>query len=136
MNPPASTLLSVALGSAAGGVSRFLVASAVQERANSAFPAGTFVVNITGSLLLGFIVYFALQSTTISAEMRALLTTGFCGGYTTFSAFSFESARLMQQGLYTQAASYIASSVTLSVAAVFGGFALAKFALKVLSARS
>ncbi|MDQ6829265.1 MAG: fluoride efflux transporter CrcB [Gemmatimonadota bacterium] len=126
MSASINLVLYIALGSAAGGVSRFLLASAIQERANSAFPMGTLVVNITGSLLLGFIFSYALQTTSVSAEMRAFLTTGFCGGYTTFSAFSYETARLMQQGLFAQAAAYVGTSVSLSVAGVFVGFALAR----------
>jgi CrcB protein len=111
----------VALGSAVGGAARFALTALVQQRAATTFPVGTLVVNITGSLVLGFVLRYALDSPTISAEVRALLTTGFCGGYTTFSTFSYESIALMEDGDYRRAAVYIAASVAVSLAATFVG---------------
>lgn len=75
--------LSVAVG-AAIGVFRYYLAGFIQQRAGLDFPAGTLVINITGSFLLGFLMRYTLQSNVVSLETRALLTTGFCGGYTTF----------------------------------------------------
>jgi len=119
-------LLVVAIGEAIGGVSRFYLGAAVQQRVGLDFPAGTFLVNISGSLLLGFIVRYALQSGTISPEVRAMLTTGFCGGYTTFSTFSYEALVMLDDGRYGRAAAYIFGSVALSLVAVYAGFELAK----------
>ena len=76
---------------------------------------GTLLVNITGSLILGFIMRYALGSTSVSAETRALLTAGFCGGYTTFSTFSYETIALMEDGDYRRAAIYVVASVVVSV---------------------
>ena len=115
----------VALGSAVGGASRFALSTFVQQRASSAFPFGTLIVNITGSLILGFVLRYALASPSVSAEMRALLTTGFCGGYTTFSTFSYETIKLMEDGDYRQAGGYVLASVVLSLIAIFVGILLA-----------
>jgi len=115
----------VALGSAVGGASRFALSTFVQQRASSAFPLGTLIVNITGSLILGFVLRYALGSPSVSAEVRALLTTGFCGGYTTFSTFSYETIALIEGGDYRRAALYIGLSVSLSLVATFLGIAAA-----------
>jgi fluoride exporter len=116
----------VAVGAAAGGVSRFYLASAIQQRFGDSFPWGTFAINITGSLLLGFLIQYAVATPAISVEMRALLTVGFCGGYTTFSTFSFETLSLLQAGQIGRAAAYSLGSVVLAVAATFAGFVLAR----------
>ena len=105
----------VALGSAVGGVARVVLGSAVQARAVGALPVGTLVVNITGSLLLGFLMRYLLASPTVSAEMRAMVTTGFCGGYTTFSTFSYETLMLIEIGDYRRAALYTTLSVVLAI---------------------
>ncbi|NUQ20506.1 MAG: fluoride efflux transporter CrcB [Gemmatimonadaceae bacterium] len=120
-----SLFLYVALGSAVGGVSRFALATAIQSRAGTPFPLGTLVINVTGSLVLGFILRYALQTSAVSPELRALLTTGFCGGYTTFSTFSFETAAMLEEGGYQRAILYVLASVVLSLLAVFLGFAAA-----------
>lgn len=115
----------VALGGALGSVARFVLGSLLQERAGT-FPLGTLMVNVTGSLLMAGLMEYALSTPAISRDMRALLTTGFCGGYTTFSAFSYESVRLAQEGDYRRAGLYILLSVAGSLAAAFAGFALAR----------
>jgi CrcB protein len=115
----------VALGSAVGGAARFALSTFIQQRASSAFPVGTLIVNITGSLVLGFVLRYALGSPSVSTEVRALLTTGFCGGYTTFSTFSYETIALIEDGDYRRAAVYIALSVAVSLAATFLGIAAA-----------
>jgi fluoride exporter len=122
----------VALGSAFGGASRFALSTILQQRAGT-FPIGTLVVNITGSLALGFLLRYSLGSTSVSAETRALLTTGFCGGYTTFSTFSYETIKLIEDGDYRRAAIYVGASVVLSLAATFLGIIAAN---ELLAARS
>ncbi len=117
--------LYVALGGAAGSVSRYLLSVAVQSRAG-VFPIATLLINVSGSLLLGFLVRYMLESPSVGAEMRLLLTTGFCGGYTTFSTFSYEAARLVQDGEYQRAAWYVVLSVVLSLAGTFVGFGAAR----------
>ena len=116
----------VAIGSAAGGVLRFLLGTLIQQKTGSTFPVGTLAINVTGSLALGFIVRYALATPVIGPEVRALLTAGLCGGYTTFSAFSYEGASLIEEGDYQRAAWYVGLSVVLSLAATFLGIGLAK----------
>jgi CrcB protein len=88
---------SVAIGAALGGLSRYYLASFIQQRAGPDFPVGTLIVNITG----------------------------FCGGYTTFSTFSYETALMIEDREYGHAALYIAASVAISLLGVFLGFAVA-----------
>jgi len=115
----------VALGSAVGGASRYALSMFIQQRASSTFPIGTLIVNVTGSLVLGFVLRYALGSPSVSAEVRALLTTGFCGGYTTFSTFSYDAMTLIEDGDYRRAAIYIGASVLVSLVAIFLGIAVA-----------
>jgi CrcB protein len=95
-------------------------------------PVGTLLVNITGSLLLGFLWRYALGTPVISPEVRALLATGLCGGYGTFSTFSYEMAALLEDGETGRAAVYILLSVVVSLAGTLIGFGLAR---ALLSAR-
>lgn len=116
----------VALGSAVGGVVRYLLGGWIQERAGTTFPIQTLLINVTGSLLLGFLQRYALESAAISPEVRTMLTIGFCGGYTTFSTFSFETVRMLEDGDWKRAALYMSLSVVLSVGAAVVGIAAAK----------
>ena len=116
----------IAIGSAIGGVSRYLVGGLVQRLVAGTFPAGTLLINVTGSFLLGAILRYGVETTTLTPEVRALLTVGFCGGYTTFSTFSYEAVALLDDGEWTRAALYVALSVGLSLLATFLGFAAAR----------
>ena len=116
----------IALGSAVGGASRYALGLFIQHRTGVSFPYGTLLINISGSLLLGFLLRWTLMASDVTPEMRALLTTGFCGGYTTFSTFSYETAALMQDGRYGRAGLYVALSVALSLVATFAGFQAAR----------
>ena len=122
-------LWSIALGSAAGGVSRYLLGLFIQQRTGMSFPIGTLVINVTGSLLLGFLLRWTLLASDTTPEVRAMLTTGFCGGYTTFSTFSYETAALLEDGRYGRALLYIGLSVTLSLMGTLAGFQLARTVL-------
>jgi CrcB protein len=121
----------IAFGSAAGGVSRYLLGGFIQRLAGGTFPLGTLVINISGSLLLGFLLRYSLESTAISPEMRAMLTIGFCGGYTTFSTFSYDAVRLLEDGDYARAAVYIGASVLLSLGGTLLGFGFAREVMRV-----
>jgi CrcB protein len=116
---------SVAVGGALGCISRYYLTAFIQQRAGPSFPVGTLLINVTGSFLLGFIMRYALQSGAVSPETRMLLTSGFCGGYTTFSTYSYESAMMLDDGEYGRAALYIGSSVVLALVGTFLGFAAA-----------
>jgi CrcB protein len=116
----------IAAGAAAGGVSRFYLGAAIQQRLGTAFPWGTLAINITGSLLLGFLIRYAMATPAISLEMRAMLTVGFCGGYTTFSSYSYETLVLLEEGQVARAAVYSLGSIVLALFATFAGFMLAR----------
>jgi CrcB protein len=120
------TFWAIAIGAAVGGVSRYYLSAAVQHRMGSTFPWGTLVINVTGSIVLGFLMRYALSTPGVSVEVRALLTTGFCGGYTTFSTYSYETATLIEDGQFGRAGTYALASVLLALAGTFGGFALAR----------
>jgi CrcB protein len=119
-------LFYVALGSALGGMSRYLVGGLVQRLSETSFPTGTLFVNFSGSFLLGLFLRYALDTPSFSPEVRALLTIGFCGGYTTFSTFSYETIALLDSGEWARAGFYVAASVFLSLGGTFLGAALAR----------
>ncbi|HSB55019.1 MAG TPA: fluoride efflux transporter CrcB [Gemmatimonadales bacterium] len=119
-------LLYIAFGSAAGGVLRYLLGGVVQRAAGGTFPLGTLLINITGSFLLGFLYRYSADSAAISAEMRAMLTIGLCGGYTTFSSFSYESVRLLEDGQVGRAMLYVGLSVVLCLAGTALGIVAGK----------
>jgi len=116
----------VAVGSAVGGAARYLAGMLVQGATGTSFPLGTFVVNATGSLLLGLLLRYAVATPAISPEVRALVTTGFCGGYTTFSTFSYETVTLLEDGDYRRAALYAVATFAVALAGTLVGFDLAR----------
>lgn len=119
-------LLSVALGGALGSVARFLTVSAFARVFSPAFPLGTLFVNVLGSFLIGLVATWLMRKVPDHDVARFFLTTGFLGGFTTFSAFSLEVLTLVQRGDAGWAAFYIVSSLALSLAAVFVGYAMAQ----------
>ena len=114
-------LLAVALGGALGSLLRYFVAGAVQSATWPGFPWGIFVVNISGGFAMGLIVELSALKLNLTPEVRAFLTVGILGGYTTFSTFSLDSALLIERGDYSGAALYIAGSALLSIMALFAG---------------
>ena len=121
-------LFAIAVGGAVGSVLRYGLGSFLQQRAGPGFPVGTLVVNVTGSLLLGFLMRWLLE-TTAPTELRAALTIGLCGGFTTFSTFSADTVRLIEDGSWTRAGGYVLASVALSLLAMAAGLALARLAI-------
>ncbi|MDP3358649.1 MAG: fluoride efflux transporter CrcB [Lutibacter sp.] len=118
-------LLLIGTGSFIGGVLRYSISQFVQNKFLSAFPFGTFAVNIIGCFAIGMV--FALsEKTNMSPEMRLFLATGICGGFTTFSAFSNETFSLMRDGQLFYASAYITSSVLFGLFATFIGYSLLK----------
>jgi len=116
----------VAIGSAVGGVIRYLLGGAIQRALAASFPVGTLVINVTGSALLGFVFRYALETPAVTPEIRALLGVGFCGGYTTFSTFSYETLTLLEDGDWRRAGLYVGVSLLGSVLAAFLGFMAAR----------
>ncbi len=117
---------SVAIGGAIGSVARFLLSGVIQRFSGTGFPVWTLVINVTGSILLGFLMRYFIDGVPVAVEARAFLTAGFCGGYTTFSTFSYETVALIEQGDWRRASMYVLASVTLSLAGVFAGIGLAR----------
>ncbi len=117
--------LYIALGSALGGLSRYWIGGALQRAYPGSFPVGTLVVNLTGCFLIGLVLQYALEGT-MNQELRVFLTIGFCGGYTTFSSFSWESLRLLQAGEWGRGALYAFGSVGLGLLATGAGLLVAK----------
>lgn len=107
----------VMLGAAVGAPSRWALDRFIQTRHPSAFPWGTFTVNVLGSLLLGLVLGAAAP-----ASQVALIGTGFCGGFTTFSTFSFETVRMAEEGRSRRAAVYVAASLLVGLAAASAGW--------------
>ena len=119
------TILYIALGGIAGTLSRYGLEGWIQSRTPSGFPLGTLMVNLAGSLLLGFILRLATGATLITPDLRAGLTIGFCGAFTTMSTFSYESVTLLHDGDYLRAAGYMTATIVGCVVAVVTGTALA-----------
>jgi CrcB protein len=109
---------------AIGAPVRYLVDGAISDRAQGSFPWGTFVVNASGSFALGVLTGLALYHA-FPTTPRIVLGTGFCGAYTTFSTFSFETVRLVQEGELGTALRNMLATVVVGAGAAAAGLALA-----------
>jgi fluoride exporter len=118
-----SLFLVVALGGLIGAPSRYLLDRAVSTRIESDLPWGTFTINITGSLLLGFLTGLSINGNLPLID-KDLLGTGFCGAYTTFSTFTYETVRLLEDGRILDAVANVAASVAAGLAAAAAGIAI------------
>jgi CrcB protein len=120
-------LLLVAVGGAAGALARYGLGVQTLRMWGSAWPYGTFLANILGGLLMGVLVgYLAHRGGPDQERLRILLGVGVLGGFTTFSAFSLETALMIERRTYGQAFGYALASVVLSVTALFFGLLLAR----------
>ena len=117
------SFLLVFLGGGLGSGSRYLVASAMNQY-SKVLPYGTFTVNILGCLLIGLILGYAQKENTLTSDQTLLLATGFCGGFTTFSAFANENLELIKNGEIFNLSLYTFGSIIVGVLAVFIGFYL------------
>lgn len=122
-----SGLLSVILGSALGGAARYFVSGFVARRVGETFPWGTFLINVSGSFLIGVFGAMAQDTTSFLASPDGWLfaVTGFVGCYTTVSSFSLQSLALARDGEGTRATGYVVMSVGFCLGAVALGFSLA-----------
>ena len=119
-------LLAVAAGGAIGASLRWLLAGAIQRASGSAFPWGTFAVNALGSFALGFLFVYLIERSTLGELLRLLLTVGLLGAFTTFSTYSLESIRLIEQGAIGLAAANVLSQVAVCLILTWLGIQLAR----------
>lgn len=117
-------VLAVAAAASVGAVCRYLLDLAIEHRTAAAWPLGTLVINLTGSFALGFLVGLGLYHG-LGDQPRTVIGTGFVGAYTTFSTFSYETVRLLEDGSHRHALLNIATSTAGGLAAVAAGLALA-----------
>ena len=120
-------VLGVALAGAVGAPARFLVDGFVRSRTRDDLPYGTLLINVSGSFLLGLLTGLALTRGFPQTPF-VVLGSGFCGAYTTFSTFAFETVRLAEEGERSRALVNVAVSLVIGVTAAAGGFALAALA--------
>jgi fluoride exporter len=119
-------ILLVSIGGGIGSALRYLCQKWIYQLYPVTFPWGTFLVNIAGCFLIGVFFAASEKSTFLTADWRLFLTTGLCGGYTTFSAFAFENMNLLRTGDFTYSLLYTIAGVILGVIGVFAGVALIK----------
>ena len=119
-------IVGIALLGALGALTRNALDGWVADRTGGAFPWGTFVINVSGSIALGFIFTLLTERVAVDAALRFSLTTGFLGAYTTFSTFSLETVRLLQNGEIGAAAGNVALNVGLGLLGVYAGIVTAR----------
>jgi CrcB protein len=118
--------LFIAIGGSLGAIARYLVGAAIADRMGTKFPYGTFVINITACLIIGFSLVFLGRRTELSPAWRFLIAVGFVGAYSTFSTFEWETFTTLQTGAFFLAALYVALSFFLGLIAVWCGVLLAR----------
>jgi CrcB protein len=120
------SILLVGLGGFLGSVLRYLVAVLFAGQFSSSFPFATFAVNVAGCFLIGILFALSDRGNILTPEWRVFLTTGFCGGFTTFSTFSYESLKLLQDGELLYLSLNVVLSVVIGFAATYIGILLIK----------
>jgi fluoride exporter len=118
--------LLIAVGGAVGSIARYWVGSTVANRMGTRFPYGTFVINITACVIIGFSLTFLAKRVDLSPAWRFLVPVGFIGAYSTFSTYEWETLSTLRAGAFFLAALYAVSSLILGLIAVWGGSALAE----------
>jgi len=118
--------LAISLGAIVGANARYWMSRSALRLLGPVFPYGTLAINVLGSFVLGFFLVWTTQRGMVDPRWRLLIAVGFCGGFTTFSSYAFESMALMEQGQWLLVATNIVSNNLLSLAAVVAGMALAR----------
>ena len=118
-------LLLIGVFGALGTLARYGLQGLVQVKMGSTFPYGTLAINLTGCFFLGLIGQFTLNRMVISPELRMAIAVGFFGGYTTFSSFGWETAKMLEAGEWLWATTYVTSSVVLGLFLSVAGIRLA-----------
>lgn len=116
----------IGIGGILGANARYVVANWASQRLGADFPYGTLIINVSGSFLLGFFMAFALDRALLHPNYRLFVATGFCGAYTTFSTFTYESLRLLQDGSFVLGFANMIGSLLVGMFAVFLGFVIGK----------
>jgi fluoride exporter len=124
--PPYRAMIAVGFGGVLGANARYRVGDWMTNWWGSAFPWGTLLINITGSLALGFFLTLLTTRERQRPMLRLFIATGFLGGYTTFSTFSYETVRLFQDGHVLRAFVYIGASLIVGLVSVVAGITLAR----------
>ena len=119
-------ILIIWLGGGIGSVFRYLVQLGINRLVTVTFPVGTFLINITGCFAIGLLYGLASKYSALTLEWRLFLITGLCGGYTTFSSFSYEGISLFRQGNYSYFILYVVLSVVVGLLSTLGGMAVVK----------
>ena len=117
----------VCLGGAFGSGARYLLSGWVMQQLGPTFPWGTLAVNTIGSFLLGALMFLGIEAGALSPTVRLALTTGVMGGFTTYSTFSYETMRYLQDGTWALALLNVAVTVVVCLAACFLGWGLAQW---------
>lgn len=118
--------IAIAIGGATGAVLRFWVSNAVHSVSGTGFPYGTLVVNVVGSLLMGFIYILLLERVADAVVWRSFLLIGILGAFTTFSTFSIETLNLIQSGEYVKSLANVLVSVLACLLAAWSGVIIGK----------
>jgi CrcB protein len=116
----------IAVGAVVGASARYFLSGLIARNFSAIFPYGTLLINVTGSLVLGFFLVYSTERVLLDPRWRLLLAVGFCGSYTTFSSYAFESFALMEQGQWWLMTINVVGSNLLCLAAVLVGAALAR----------
>lgn len=121
-----SKYIFIAVGGALGAIARFWVDSAVASRLGTKFPYGTFVINITACVLIGFSLTFLARRTDLNPAWRFFIPMGFLGAYSTFSSYGWETVSMLRDGGFSMASLYAFGSLFLGLVAVWCGILLAE----------
>lgn len=121
-----SKYMYIAVGGALGAIARFWVGSAVASRLGTKFPYGTFVINMTACMIIGFALTFLAKRTDLNPAWRFLVPIGFVGAYSTFSSYEWETVSALRNGNFSMAGLYAFGSLFLGLVAIWCGILLAE----------